>query len=138
MTELEVKAFLRRELETPRLVQFADHIAECESCREKLAQHKDAVPAKSSIEQDLENLADHISEEDLQQYIAGKLDLVRIQAIDGHLIRCPQCKEEVRDLRSFAASAPSLIGLQARRPNPLARAGIIMIVAMAVAAVLFW
>src|SRR5215813_11373302 len=122
MSDSEINVFLRRELEDSRLLQLADHIAECEICREKLARQKDALPAQTSIEQDLHKLADHITEEELQQYVTGKLDLARIRAIDGHLQRCSQCAAEVGDLRNFVTSLP-VATPQARTPYAFWRAG---------------
>jgi hypothetical protein len=134
MTDLEIDAFLRRELEAPRLLQIADHIAECENCRKKLARRKDALPAKTSVERDLQKLVEHITEEELQQYVTGKLDLARIRSIDGHLQRCAQCIAEVRDLRKFAAS-PAAANTQPRMQSAW-RAGI-MVVAVALVAFLW-
>lgn len=132
MTDLEINAFLRRELEALRLLQIADHIAKCESCREKLAQRKDALPAQTSIEDDLQKLVDHITDEELQQYVTSKLDLARIRAIDDHLQRCAQCTVEVRDLRKFAAS-PAAANTQPRMQSALWRAGIIVVAVALVA-----
>lgn len=115
MSDAEIDAFLRRELDAARLLQFTDHIAECETCRDKIARRQDLTAAKNNIEQDLQRIADHVAEEDLQQYVSGKLGIARIAEIDRHLIRCAQCTEEIRDLRNFVTSLPSAASSQSAR-----------------------
>lgn len=107
MTDAEVSAFIRRELDSSRLLECADHIAECEICRGKLARMQDLAEAKSKLESELSPFVDHIPEDELQKYASGRLDLTRIHEIDGHLAKCTRCVEEVRDLRNFAAEMPS-------------------------------
>jgi hypothetical protein len=107
MTDAEVSAFLSRELDSSRLLECTDHIAECEICRGKLAGRQDFAAAKSRIESELSPFVDHIPEDELQRYVSGWLGLPRIREIDGHLTKCTQCVEEVRDLRKFAAEMPS-------------------------------
>ena len=135
MSDLEIDAFLRRELEAARLLQFADHIGECETCRDKLAQRQNLGATKTSVEQDLQRFADHISEKELQQYVTGKLGLARIAEIDRHLVRCAQCAEEVRNLRNFVTSLPSASRSQFRRPLVYISATV-MIAAVVIAS--FW
>src|SRR5262249_7207931 len=89
------------ELESSRLLKCADHIAECETCRGKLASRQDLAAARSQVERDLIPFVDHIPEDAIQKYVAGQLGLARIREIDGHLAKCAQCAEEVRDLRNF-------------------------------------
>src|SRR5262245_59850979 len=107
MTDAEIGGFLRRELESSRLLMCADHIAECEICRGKLASRQDLAAARSQVEGDLSPFVDHISEDAIQKYVAGQLGLARIREIDGHLANCAQCAEEVRDLRDFVNEMPS-------------------------------
>jgi len=107
MTDAKIDEFLRRELESSRLLECADHIAECETCRGKLASRQDLAAAKSLIEHDLSPFVEHIPEDDVQKYVSGQLNLARIREIDGHLVKCAQCAEEVRDLRNFVGEMPS-------------------------------
>lgn len=106
MTDADVSAFLRQELDSSRLLECADHLAECEICRGKLASQKDLAAAQSQIEAELRPFVDHIPEGDLQNYVSGRLDLTRVRDIDRHLAKCTQCVKEVRDLRDFAAEMP--------------------------------
>jgi len=104
MSDVEIGAFLRRELEGPRFLECVEHIASCDACRRKLARGHDLAATKLRLERDLSPLVEHVNEEEVQQYVAGRLSLARIREIDGHLTRCPQCAAEIRDLRNFVTS----------------------------------
>lgn len=104
MNEVEIGAFLRRELEGPRFLECVEHIGVCDDCCRKLAQRKDLAAAKLQLESDLSPLVEHISEQEIQQYVTGRLSLGRIREIDGHLAQCSQCAAEIRDLRDFVAA----------------------------------
>lgn len=107
MTDAEVSAFLGRELESSRFLDCADHIAECEICRGKLVSRQDLAAAQSRLDAELSPFVEHIPEDDLQKYVSGQLALARIREIDGHLAKCVQCADELRDLRNFIAEMPS-------------------------------
>lgn len=107
MNEVEIGAFLRRELEGPRFLECVEHIGGCDDCRGKLAQRKDLAAAKLQLEGDLSPFVEHISEEEVQQYVTGRLSLDRIREIDGHLAQCSHCAAEIRDLKDFATAQPT-------------------------------
>lgn len=106
MNEVEIGAFLRRELEGPRFLECVEHIGVCDDCRRKFAQRKDLAAAKLQLESNLSPLVEHISEQEIQRYVTGRLSLARICEIDGHLAECSQCAAEIRDLRDFVAAQP--------------------------------
>jgi hypothetical protein len=106
MTDVEMSAFLRRELDGPRFLACADHIAECEACRDKLVRRQDLAAVKSQFERDIGPFVEHVPEDEIQQYVSGRLAHARIREIDRHLARCTQCAGEIRDLRNFAAEMP--------------------------------
>lgn len=104
LSDLEIGAFLRRELEAPGLLEVTDHLAECENCRDEVAQRQDLARARSDLARELDSLVEHIPEEQIQQYVSRRPGLPNVHEIERHLARCPQCAAEVRDLRVFASS----------------------------------
>src|ERR1700751_3103233 len=102
LTDAEVTGFLRHELASSRLLECAEHIGECDTCRDKLASRQDLAAAMLQVQRALNPFVEHVHEDELQEYISGQLSLARIREIDGHLTKCAQCVEEVRDLRNFA------------------------------------
>jgi len=107
MNDAEITAFRHRDLNGPRFLECADHIEHCDACREKLARQADLAAARSQFEQDLAPFVDHISDDEIQLYVSGQLGLTRIRELDGHLARCAQCADEVRDLTAFVGSLNS-------------------------------
>jgi len=104
LKDAEISGFRDGDLQGLRFLECADHIAQCHACREKLARQGDLDAAQSQFEQDLSPFVDHISDDDIQLYVSGKLMLRRISEIDNHLTRCALCAAEVADLRGFVGS----------------------------------
>jgi hypothetical protein len=130
MTEPEVDAFLRRTLREPRFLECADHIIECETCRNKLGRQQSLATARLQIEEDLSHFVEHVPEDDIQQYVSGRLGPARIHEINGHLTRCARCAKEVEDLRDFVASQRHVRAFYLRREFMAAAA--ILVVAVLV------
>jgi hypothetical protein len=110
LNEAEIGAFLQRDLEGPRFLECVEHIAQCDTCRERLALRQDLAAAESRLEQELSPFVDHTSEDEVQKYVSGKLGLTRIREIDAHIARCAQCAEEIRDLRDFVVVSQPVSG----------------------------
>jgi hypothetical protein len=107
MNDAEIAAFLRRHLEGPRFLECALHLAECDTCREKLAREQDLGAMKVGFETYLSPFAEHIPENEIGSYVSGRLGPTRMREMDGHLKKCAQCAGEVRDLRKFTGSLRS-------------------------------
>jgi hypothetical protein len=104
LTDAEIDQFRRRQLPADGLVRFADHLASCADCRERVAAKDDAPASIAALQTGLGiGDDDHLSEEDVQAFAGGGLDEERRAAISAHLAECPACAGETRDLSAFAA-----------------------------------
>jgi hypothetical protein len=102
-TDTEIEQFRRRTMEPEALVSFTDHVDACRSCRDRLAAGIQPRP----IIEGLEELTDHVGEDEVQAYVKGGLAPQRIQTIESHLNRCVLCRAEIADLRGFATARPA-------------------------------
>ncbi len=130
ISDADIHAFLRRDLAPQRLLECSDHIAECDICRDKIAHRQGLASAKSRVEEELSPLVDHVPEEDIQRYVAGRLRLSRVAEIDGHLAKCAQCAGEIRDLRNFVASQSVARPFYYRKEFLSAAAAVLVLVAI--------
>src|SRR5579864_4145684 len=89
----EIGALLRRELGGPRFLECMEHIAVCDSCRGRLARAENLASAQSRLQSEFSPLVDHVPEEEVQQYLSGRLRRARVREVEGHLARCSQCAE---------------------------------------------
>jgi hypothetical protein len=105
VTEHEIDLFRRRQLPGDRIVTFADHLADCDECRDRLAAAGDTRAALSALQEGLGiGQDDHIGEDEMQAFVGGGLDRERRAAISEHLAACRACADDVRDLSAFAAT----------------------------------
>lgn len=130
INDAEIGALRRRELEGPRFLECMEHIVVCDSCRARLARTENLASAELRIQGELRPLVEHIPEEEVQQYVSGRLRPARVDEIEGHLARCSQCAEEIRDLRNFAASLHPVRTFFARREFMALAAAVLVVVAI--------
>jgi hypothetical protein len=106
VTDAEIEQFHQRQLPPDVLLPLADHVADCDDCRRRIAERGDPATASASLREELGIGADeHVSELDLQALVDGGLDQGRREEIAAHLDRCPACAEDIRDLRAFVAES---------------------------------
>lgn len=79
-------AYRARRLEPARILALHDHAGQCGPCSQLLAGDAGA-----------EDLA-HLSEQEVVEYVAGRLSG---DALDRHVLKCPECRLAVEDLRAF-------------------------------------
>lgn len=106
VTDDEIAHFRQRQLPPDGVVRFADHLASCGECRDRVAEGN---PAGATSElQDSLGIGgdDHVEEDDIRAFVEGGLDRQRRAAIEAHLAECRSCAEDVRDLAAFAAAFP--------------------------------
>lgn len=105
LTDDEIRQFWRRQLPGDGLVRVTDHLAACDECRDRVGAAGNASAAMSALQDGLGiGEDDHVGEDDIQAFVAGRLDGPRRAAIEAHLAECRSCTEEVRDLSAFAAT----------------------------------
>jgi hypothetical protein len=106
VTDAEIEQFQRRQLPGDALLRLTDHLAGCDDCRRRLADRGDTAMASASLQAELGIEGDgHVPELEIQALVDGRLEAERRDAILAHIVRCPACAEEVRDLRAFVASS---------------------------------
>jgi hypothetical protein len=106
VTDAEIAQFHRRQLPGDALLPLADHLADCDDCRRRVAERGDPATASASLRETLGiGSHEHISELEIQVFVDGSLDPERRDGISAHLDQCPACAEEVRDLQAFVAGS---------------------------------
>ena len=85
----------------------------------------------------------HISQEELDSYVEGRLSGARLDFVRGHLDACEACRAELTDLRTYKASAVGISQasslkreLERRRRQRMLKTGATAAVAAAVVAVI--
>lgn len=86
LTDNQVEAFGRRTLAAMELLRVDEHLAECDSCRRRLAQSE---------------LIQHLNFDQTADFVDGRLTGEALQLADAHLATCNLCRETVDDLQSF-------------------------------------
>lgn len=87
LTENQVEAFCRRTLAAVELLRVDDHLAECDLCRQRLAQAE---------------FPRHLSFEQTADFVDGRLTGEALQMVGEHLANCDLCREAVDDLQHFS------------------------------------
>ena len=105
LTDLEIERFHARRLPAADLVVCADHVAECEDCRRRLAAARDIGAAAAALTQQLDDEVDHLSESEVQAFADRTVGSVRRAELERHLDVCAACAGEIRDLQAFVAGS---------------------------------
>lgn len=87
LTENQVEAFCRRTLAAVELLRVDEHLAECDSCRQRLEQAE---------------FPQHLSFEQTADFVDGRLAGETLQLASDHLATCNLCREAVDDLQNFS------------------------------------
>jgi hypothetical protein len=104
VTDDQIRQFRHRQLSGDGLVRFADHLADCGECRDRVSAAGNAAAALSALQDGLGIGDEHVGEGDIQAFVGGDLDHQRRTAIEAHLAECRACAEDVADLSDFAAA----------------------------------
>lgn len=124
----QIVRYCNRQSLPEELELFDAHIAECADCRELLfsaARLREALRRAPSRDQgspnytptslSLQTTEEHLSYEQLEAFVDGKLRTDEQGAIQTHLLECQSCTEELADLRKFAADVSK--GFQSHTPQ---------------------
>lgn len=106
-TELELTGYRERTLAPEALLQVTGHIAGCEDCRLKLRSAMRSGVALAELRQTIE---DHLSAQQIQQFVDGELAVVERPGVAEHLAWCAECHSDVQALQEFAkAQRPRVV-----------------------------
>ncbi len=109
LTETQLEGFRRHLLTAAELLAADQHLAGCESCRQRLDAALSGDAAFASLQTEL--LADaqpwHLSFEHTVDFVDGRLAGEALQSASDHLAVCAQCQSAVEDLRMFSLEVAS-------------------------------
>jgi hypothetical protein len=111
LSQSECQAFLRRELQSERLLEIDDHLSECGACRKMLENGPEAVRLLRNMESTF--AGPHLDFEQLQMLVDG--GPVPAEVTD-HVAACRHCMAELAELKWFAADIAALP--RAPKPRP--------------------
>lgn len=101
-TPEDLRSYRRRTLPPRELLAVDDHIAGCEECRRAIASDVTAGVAAQRAWDAVRG--EHVSYEQLEQYVQRRLPADEHAAVAAHAERCPQCRGELADLEEYAAT----------------------------------
>ncbi len=101
LSELDIDGFQKRQLAADTLLRVTDHAAECPECRRRLGAARDMGTQLADLKN---SYAQHLSAQELQEYVDGVLVDEARRTIDNHLRQCTECNRDVAQLRGFARS----------------------------------
>lgn len=103
LTETQLDGFRRQTLMAAELLAVDDHLAACESCRQRLDAALSGDAAFATLQAEL--LADaqpqHLSFEQTADFVDGRLAGDDLQMANDHLTACLPCRAVVQDLQVF-------------------------------------
>jgi predicted anti-sigma-YlaC factor YlaD len=109
-----LERYRRRKLAPAESLALDDHLAACETCRDKL---QEGISARATLLALQSNLhiepsvaSDHPPREQLSAYVDGWLDKVDRELIESHFGFCQPCGAQIEELRAYAerrAEAPA-------------------------------
>jgi hypothetical protein len=127
ISEEQIARLRARRTSPEELLPMDDHISQCAECRDRLASASELGPAlhRTALGEHLQNLTaaippamqdDHLTYEQLESYVDGKMRRADRGAADRHLRLCQSCSHEVRDLNTFKVELAGSKGLQKEGP----------------------
>jgi len=104
LTDAELQRFAEGTLGAGELLRVDDHLSECERCRTRTGSLNDAPRALRGLRAELSRSTTHLSDEEVQLYVARQLAAPRRDAVASHLRDCVTCSQQVEELRSWATT----------------------------------
>ena len=113
LTQKQTEDYARNQLSAAQLLSIADHLAACETCRERMAGAVNSEAAFLALHDEAfsENgrATAHLTAEEMTEYVDKNLAGESLQMAVDHLSHCEECVFAVDDLRAFRNEiAPSL------------------------------
>lgn len=95
------------------------HFADCQACQEQVWNDRKLEALSSFVQTRLSIIAsessDHLTFEQMADYVDNKIDQIDSECIDSHLIWCELCSAEVKEMvqqnKSFSLHSPSQFSL---------------------------
>jgi len=117
--------FARGRLDAAGLLDVDDHLAQCAACRERAAALTGAASRADDLAVALRMPSDHLSDDDIQSFVGGRLRPTEMTAAREHLESCATCAQIVADLGQWTQAAT-----RRRVPWLVAAAALVALVAI--------
>ncbi len=106
LSEEQVSRYREKQIPPEELIGADDHIAGCAVCRARLASSADLIrafarPRYGAFAVGIESEGVHLTYEQTEAYVDGKLDDATCEEVRAHVADCSTCAEELRDLEAF-------------------------------------
>ena len=115
LSQKQIEAYFRRQLPAAELLSVADHLSDCETCRQALEGAPNGDGAFFELRSqvfDGDEVAEsgtHLTMQQTAAYVDRDLSGEALQIVTDHLSHCHECLLAVTDLRAFRNEiAPSL------------------------------
>ena len=122
----QIRQYQQNELGRPELIEVDGHLSRCDTCRGKIEVKQ---PVVESLRREFGPVAEeqinHLSFDQLADFVDGKLDAVDQEIAESHLEICTTCQKERDDLIAFKQeirAVPAPMGRQIRWTPVLVRA----------------
>src|SRR6266550_5881599 len=102
LTDAELRDFTAGVLPPDDLLRADDHLCRCDQCRMRAVALSDGTKYIDDFRAHLGAPTIHLSDEELQLFVQGRLLPGAKDAVYHHLKDCSTCESQVKDLRSWA------------------------------------
>jgi hypothetical protein len=119
ISEETMAGYRARKLTSAALLAVQEHVGGCAHCRRRLDRAINVDAAVRNLRQEFtpDNASiepEHLPYEQLALYVDGELDTVNREITESHLAICPNCQEDIADLRRYQAIAAAMPPITAR------------------------
>lgn len=102
-----IELYRRGELRGKQRLEADIHLAACRQCSQLAGEAETLQVVFNAIRSSLETSArlpvEHLSGEQIADYVNRKLDEVDLEIVSSHLVWCEECVKDVKDIEGFAA-----------------------------------
>lgn len=119
LSQQQLEHYRRSALAPLDLLAADDHLAACGQCRDQLGELVPAAQAWQTLSASLPSEGEqpeHLSYEELADYLDEKLSGIQRGAVESHLEICRMCDAELQDLRNFSLEITALPPEQSPAP----------------------
>jgi hypothetical protein len=101
LSEAEVRAYASGRLLPPELLSADEHLATCDACRDRASRIAGLGPAIETLQSDLCTIGSHLSDEEVQLFVADRLPAHALARARAHLSECSLCARQVSELQAW-------------------------------------
>ena len=100
VTEQDVKDFRENKLGPDELMRLDDHLASCDSCRDRISATVEAATAVGAFARAAQPEG-HLSYRQLEGYVDGHLSADELTLVRDHIAACKECSDEANEFRQL-------------------------------------